>query len=71
MNGFSLKPDPWMEWIYQPSDPRYHEPATVRLRESRGAALRSCPMRVLQQAAMNDCLAEQKARQSGLKGEWQ
>ena len=53
--GFSLKPDPWMAWIYDHTHPEYMGRGKD-LRERRDAALRSCPQWMLQQAAMNDDL---------------
>ncbi len=40
---FSTKPDPWMEYIYDDTDPRYHLPETRDLRERRARALASAP----------------------------
>lgn len=56
IDNISLEPDPWMAWIYDQSDPRYHETATVDLRERRAAALRSAPRWMIETAAINDAL---------------
>ena len=52
--GFSLEPDPWMRWIYDHRDPRYHSDEARDLRDRRAAALRSCPQWMLDSAALND-----------------
>lgn len=63
MTGFSLQPDPHMRWIYDYTDrERYNSPEAQELRARRDAALRSCPAWMLEQAALNDALAEAKAK---------
>ena len=52
--GFSLEPDPWMRWIYDPSDPQYHSDEAKDLRDRRAAALRNAPRWMLEAAAWND-----------------
>lgn len=62
MNSISLRPDPWMRWIYDYKDPRYNSEEAKALRDARDRALRNCPQWMLEMAAANDYLRENKAR---------
>lgn len=52
----SLKPDPWMRWIYDYRDPRYNDPQTIDLRNRRDAAIRSAPRWMIEMARTNDLM---------------
>lgn len=48
----SMKPDPWMAWIYEPE--HRDDPVARDLRERRAAAIRSAPRWMIEIAMMND-----------------
>jgi hypothetical protein len=63
--GFSLAPDPWMQWIYDSRDPRFTSEEAYDLRERRAAALRNAPRWMVEHAEMNDALRKDCHVRSG------
>lgn len=56
---FSLDPDPWNEWIYDPQNPEYSSDKAEYLRGARARALSNAPKWLLCEALVNDTEADQ------------
>ena len=56
----SLRPDPWMQWIYDPSHRDYNSDMARDLRECRDRAIRSAPEWMIREAQFNDAMRDAK-----------
>ena len=65
MKRISLEPDEHMRWIYDYTHPDYNSSRAKDLRERRAAALRSAPKWMIEEARLNDSMAELQSRKAG------